>query len=59
MSTTTNPLIPCLIKAQEIVVQAGAPGADKAAAIRSLADVLCTPEVNLALLDAGYVGAAA
>lgn len=56
--TTTNPLIPCLIKAQEIVVQAGAPGADKAAAIRSLGDLLCNPQVNLALLDAGFAGAA-
>ena len=53
--STTNPLVPYLIKAQETVVQARAPGTDKAAAIESLADLLCTPEVNLALLEAGFL----
>jgi hypothetical protein len=48
-----NPLASYMIEAQRIVYEASTQKADKAAAIKRLADLLCTPEANGVLLNAG------
>ena len=53
-----KPLALIVMKAQEIVLQAKYPAADRAAAIDLLADLLCRPETNSALLAAGHVSLA-
>jgi hypothetical protein len=54
MSTTTNnPLARLLIEAQQILVPATQPRANKAIAIERLAALLCTPAAHLDLLNAG------
>lgn len=49
MTIHANPLAPLLLEAQQIVCQANGVVADKGAAIKRLADLLCTPEANLTL----------
>ncbi|QJD98643.1 hypothetical protein HH212_00125 [Massilia forsythiae] len=50
-----KPLALIVMKAQEIALQAKCPGADRAAAIDLLADLLCKPETNSALVAAGHI----
>lgn len=55
MSAAENPLALIVVQAQEIVLQAKWPGADQAAAIQRLLDLLCKPETNEALMRAGVI----
>jgi len=48
-----NPLVALLLEAQKIILPAARGDANKAIAIRRLADLLCTPAVHVHLVDAG------
>jgi hypothetical protein len=52
MTIHANPLAPLMLEAQRIVYDANGACADKRAAIKRLADLLCTPEANHTLLHA-------
>lgn len=53
MSTThANPLAPLMLQAQQIVHEANGLLGDKRGAIKRLADLLCSPQANLALQHA-------
>lgn len=53
MSALRNPLAYYIVEAQHIVSAACQPGADKANAVDRLAKLLCTPQANDELLQAG------
>lgn len=51
-NTTPNPLARLVLEAQQIIAKAAQPGANKAAAIGRLAELLCTPAAHNTVLDA-------
>jgi hypothetical protein len=55
MNTTTaaNPLAQTLFEAQRIVYEAAVPSANTRVAIERLKQLLCTPGVTAALMNAG------
>lgn len=52
MTTHANPLAPLMLEAQQIVYEANSIFGDKRAAIKRLAELLCTPQANLVLRHA-------